>query len=209
MSEWLARPVCCKAIPGSNPGPISQLQDHTAVSRASTTHVDDQSHSDMFLIHYLLIFPKELIMYIVQILEEEVLHESFFVINLIVPDMRVWGLLACPEINQKHKKRSRELYIQYDCCTSYCISVVYAILRTHDVYLYKSVKSSSIKGRDVHVKYESMEQTTSYQVGQDKQAGYKITGSKGRAQSNLRTRPGWTYSQGAARNSLSNMYECI
>jgi hypothetical protein len=38
-------------------------------------------------------------MYIVQILEEEVLHESFFVINLIVPDMRVWGLLACPEIN--------------------------------------------------------------------------------------------------------------
>jgi hypothetical protein len=55
------------------------------------------------------------------------------------------------------------------------MSVVYVISRTHNVYWYKSVKSSSGKERVVHVKYESLGQTT----GQGKQAGYKISVSKG------------------------------
>ncbi len=49
-------------------------------------------------------------------------------------------------------------------------------------------------------------QITSCWVGQDKQGGYKIGASWERAQSNPRTRPGWTYSRGAARNSHSSMY---
>jgi hypothetical protein len=40
------------------------------------------------------------------------------------------------------------------------MSVLYVISRTHDVYWYKSVKSSSGKERVVHVKYESLGQTT-------------------------------------------------
>jgi hypothetical protein len=77
------------------------------------------------------------------------------------------------------------------------------------VNLYKSDKSSSRKGKVVHVIYESLGQTTSYWVGQDKQAGYKISVSKGRAQSNPRTRPGWTHSRGSAGDNRSIMYKCI
>ncbi len=46
-------------------------------------------------------------------------------------------------------------------------------------------------------------------VGQDKQIGQKISVSNGRAQSDLRTRPRWTYSRGAARSSPSSIYKCI
>jgi hypothetical protein len=46
--------------------------------------------------------------------------------------------------------------------------VVHIISRTHDFYLYKSVKASSCEGRAVCVKYESLEQTTYYWVGQNK-----------------------------------------
>jgi hypothetical protein len=74
------------------------------------------------------------------------------------------------------------------------MSVVYVISRTHDVYLYKSVTLSSCKRRVVRVKYESLGQTTSWWVSQDKQAGHKISEDEGRAQSNLRTRPRWTNS---------------
>jgi hypothetical protein len=114
--------------------------------------------------------------------------------------MKVWGQSACPEVKQKYKKKS---------CKAVYMSVVYLIPRTCDVSLYKSVKSSSCKGRVVCVKYESLGQTTSYWVGQDKQAGYKISMSKGRAQSNSRRKRGWTYLRGAARNSSSSMYKCI
>jgi hypothetical protein len=39
---------------------------------------------------------------------------------------------------------------------------------THDVYLYKSAKTSSCEGRVVGVTYESLGQTTCYWVGQIK-----------------------------------------
>jgi hypothetical protein len=57
------------------------------------------------------------------------------------------------------------------------------------------------------VKYESLGQITSCRVGQDKQVGYKMGVSWQGAQSNLRTRPGWTYLLGAAGNSRSSMYK--
>jgi hypothetical protein len=57
------------------------------------------------------------------------------------------------------------------------------------------------------VKYESLERITSCLVGQDKQEGHKIGASWWRAQSNPRTRPGWIYSQGSARDSHSSMYK--
>ncbi len=50
-------------------------------------------------------------------------------------------------------------------------------------------------------------QITSWWVGQDKQGGYKIGASWPMVQSNPRTRPGWTYSRGAARDSRSSMYK--
>jgi hypothetical protein len=59
------------------------------------------------------------------------------------------------------------------------------------------------------VKYGSLEQTTSCWVGQEKQVGHKISVRKERAQSNSRTRPGWTYSRGAAGNSRPSMNKCI
>jgi hypothetical protein len=86
---------------------------------------------------------------------------------------------------------------------------VHAISRTHDVYLYKSVKPSSCSGRVARAKYETLRQTTSCWVGQDKQEGHKIGASKERVQYNPRMRPGWMYSQGAARDSRSSMYKCI
>jgi hypothetical protein len=46
--------------------------------------------------------------------------------------------------------------------------VVHIISPTHDVYLYKSVKTSSCEGKVVRVKYESLEQTTYYWEGQNK-----------------------------------------
>jgi hypothetical protein len=46
-------------------------------------------------------------------------------------------------------------------------------------------------------------------VGQEKQAGYKISVGKEWAQSNPRKRPGWMYSQGVARDSCSSMYKCM
>jgi hypothetical protein len=55
--------------------------------------------------------------------------------------------------------------------------------------------------------YESLEQTTSYWVGEDKQRRYNMEGSWQEAQSNPRTGPGLTYSQGASRDSRSSMYK--
>jgi hypothetical protein len=57
------------------------------------------------------------------------------------------------------------------------------------------------------VKYESLGKITSCWVGQDKQDGYKIGVSRERAQFNSRTRPGWTYSQGAARDKRLSVYK--
>ncbi len=57
------------------------------------------------------------------------------------------------------------------------------------------------------MKYESLGQITNCWVGQDKQGRYKIGLSWQRAQSNPRTRPGWTYCRGAARDSRSSMYK--
>jgi hypothetical protein len=57
------------------------------------------------------------------------------------------------------------------------------------------------------VKYESLGRTKSCWVGQDKQGGHKIGVSWERAQSNLRTRPGWTDSRGAAGDRHSSMYK--
>jgi hypothetical protein len=60
------------------------------------------------------------------------------------------------------------------------------------------------------VKYESLVQTTSCWVGQDKQVEHKISVSMERAQSNLRTGPGWTYLlglQGLAAQVCT--YKCI
>jgi hypothetical protein len=54
------------------------------------------------------------------------------------------------------------------------------------------------------VKYESLGQTTSCWVGQDKQGGYEKGVSWERYFSYLRTRPGWTHWQGAARDSRSS-----
>jgi hypothetical protein len=64
--------------------------------------------------------------------------------------MKVRGKLALPK---KKKKKSCELYI--------CIymTVVHMISRTHDVYLYKSVKTSSCEGRVVGVKYDGISLT--------------------------------------------------
>jgi hypothetical protein len=58
-----------------------------------------------------------------------------------------------------------------------------------------------------HVKYESLGQTTSYMVGQNKQGRYNMDGSWQEAQSYLRMRPSWTYSRGASRDSRSIMYK--
>ncbi len=57
------------------------------------------------------------------------------------------------------------------------------------------------------MKYESLGRITSCWVGQDKQGRYNMEESWQWAQYNLRTRPEWTYSQGAARNSRSSMYK--
>ncbi len=57
------------------------------------------------------------------------------------------------------------------------------------------------------MKYESLGQITSCWVGQDKQGRYSIEESWQRAQSNLTTRPEWTYSRGTARDSCSSMYK--
>ncbi len=48
------------------------------------------------------------------------------------------------------------------------MSVIHSPSRTHDVYLYKSVKIPSCEGRVVRVKYESLGQTTCCWVGQNK-----------------------------------------
>jgi hypothetical protein len=65
----------------------------------------------------------------------------------------------------------------------------------------------AVKGGCTCVKHESLGQITSCWVGQDKQDRYKIGVNWQRAQSNLRKRPGWTYSRGAARDSRSSMYK--
>jgi hypothetical protein len=57
------------------------------------------------------------------------------------------------------------------------------------------------------MKYESLGQITSYWVGQDKQGRYNVEESWWGAQFNPRTRPEWTYSRGAARDSRSIMYK--
>jgi hypothetical protein len=76
-----------------------------------------------------------------------------------VPDMEVWGQLACPRVKRKRKKKS---------CKSHMCPYVHVTLHTHDVYLYKSVKTSSCKERIVHVKYELLGQTICCWVGQNK-----------------------------------------
>ncbi len=70
----------------------------------------------------------------------------------------------------------------------------------------KVLKSSSCEGRVVHVKYELLGQTTSYWVGQDKQAGCKTSVSKGGAQSDRRTRPGRIHE---VLQGVASMYKCI
>ncbi len=65
----------------------------------------------------------------------------------------------------------------------------------------------AVKGGCTRVKHESLGQITSCWVGQDKQDRNKIGVNWQRAQSNLRKRPGWTYSRGAARDSHSSMYK--
>ncbi len=57
------------------------------------------------------------------------------------------------------------------------------------------------------MKYEMLEQTTSCWVGQDKYRRYNKEESWQEAHSNPRTRPGWTYSRGASRDSHSSMYK--
>ncbi len=57
------------------------------------------------------------------------------------------------------------------------------------------------------MKYESLGQITSCWVGQDKQGRYNMKESWQEAQSNPRTRPEWTYSQGASRDSRSSMFK--
>jgi hypothetical protein len=56
------------------------------------------------------------------------------------------------------------------------------------------------------VKYDPLGQISCW-VGQDKQGGYNIEESWGRAQPILGTRPEWTYSQGTARDSRWSMYK--
>jgi hypothetical protein len=58
------------------------------------------------------------------------------------------------------------------------------------------------------VKYELSGQKTSCWVGQDKQGRDNIEESWRRAQSNQRMRPGWTYSQGAARMAARVCIKC-
>jgi hypothetical protein len=57
------------------------------------------------------------------------------------------------------------------------------------------------------VKYELLGTNNKLLGGPDKQGGYKLGVHWERAQSNPRTRPGWTYSQGATRDSRSSMYQ--
>ncbi len=57
------------------------------------------------------------------------------------------------------------------------------------------------------MKYESLRQTTSYWVGQDKQGRYNMEGSWQETLSDPRTSPGWMYSRGASRDSRSSMYK--
>ncbi len=76
-----------------------------------------------------------------------------------VLDMKVRGQLACPEIKKK-KKKSCELYIYIYIFPLY---ILYCTLM-----MYKTVKTSISEGRVVRVKYESLEQTTCYWVGQNK-----------------------------------------
>ncbi len=51
-----------------------------------------------------------------------------------VADMEVRGQLACPRVKLKHKKRSWKSY-EYMCL------YVHVVASTHDVYMYKSVKT--------------------------------------------------------------------
>jgi hypothetical protein len=75
--------------------------------------------------------------------------------------MEVQGQLACPRVKWKHVGRSFKSYM--------CL-YVHVVLCTHDVYLYKSVKSpNTCKGRVKRMKYESLKQTTCCWVGQSKQ----------------------------------------
>jgi hypothetical protein len=117
-----------------------------------------------------------------------------------VPDMKVRGQLACPRIKQKHRKKSCELYI--------CL-FVHTISRSHDVYLYKSVKTSSCERRAVRVKYELLGQTTCYWWAKTNITRWEECASMGRTQSLLRMRPRGMYSRCAVEDSCSSMYWCI
>jgi hypothetical protein len=79
---------------------------------------------------------------------------------------------------------------------------------THTVHLYSSVKPYSCQGRE-HVWNMSCgdEQQTAGWAKTNKE-GYNMEESWQEAQSNPRTRTGWTYSWGASRDSRSSMYIC-
>ncbi len=57
------------------------------------------------------------------------------------------------------------------------------------------------------MKYELLGRITSCWMGKDKQGRYNTEGSWQEAQSDPRTRPGWTYSRGASRDRRSSMYK--
>ncbi len=57
------------------------------------------------------------------------------------------------------------------------------------------------------MKYVSMGRTTRCWVGQDKHGRNNMEEIWQEAQSNPRTRPGWTYLRGASRDSRSSMYK--
>ncbi len=115
---------------------------------------------------------------------------------LLVPDMTVQGQTACPEVRRRYKRKYCKLYI-YSFYMPY--HAPWCLLK-------EKFKPSNCWRRVVPVKYEPLRQITSYWVGQDRQGGHKIGACKERAQSNPRTRPGWTYSRGAARDSGASMY---
>jgi hypothetical protein len=100
------------------------------------------------------------------------------------------------------KNKSRKLYM---------CPCVHIISRTHDVYLYKSVKTPTCKGSIVCVKHESLGQTTCCWVSQNKYCTTEETTcvSMERAQSDRRMRPGWMHLRGAASDSRSSMYGCV
>jgi hypothetical protein len=113
----------------------------------------------------------------------------------IVPNVKVRGQQACPEVKKK-------------CCIVY-IYIVYMYMRYPASMMFTCIKvlSHLLLREGARVKYKWLGQTTSCWVGQDKQGGHNIGVSWERAQSNQMARPGWTFLRGAARDSRSSMYK--